>query len=91
MHYFILRDITINTSASPTTKSVNEYLNILNSNSIISIIKFFTRVTESFSSIPIVVYYDLTQGSATLGTRVDFFMAHQVILHSPNFLPAAAF
>ena len=47
MYYFILGDINIDTSASPTTKSVNEYLNML-LNSVASII-VFTRVTE-FSS-----------------------------------------
>ena len=50
MYYFILGDININTSASPTAKSVNEYLNMLNSNSVASIINVFTRVTESSST-----------------------------------------
>ena len=50
MYYFILGDINTNISASPTTKSVNEYLNILNSNSVASIVNVFTRVTESSST-----------------------------------------
>ena len=67
-------DIKINTSASPTNKSVNEYLIIINSNSVALVISVFTRVTESSSTTldyiltnenryqltPIVVDYDLT-------------------------------
>ena len=74
MHYFILGDININTSASSTTRFVNEMLKMLNSNSAASIINVFTRVTKSSFFIldhfltnenchpptPAVVDYDLT-------------------------------
>ena len=49
MYYFVLGDININISTSPT-KSVNEYLNMFNSNFVASIINVFIRVTEISST-----------------------------------------
>ena len=74
VYYFILGDININTTASPSSREATDYLNMLNSNSVASIINIPTRVTKTTSSTldliltnenrytlaPLVVDYDIT-------------------------------
>ena len=75
VYYFILGDININTTASPSSHEATDYLNMLNSNSVASIINIPTRVTKTTSSTldhiltnenrytlaPLVVDYDITE------------------------------
>ena len=49
-YYFILVDININTTISPISREATEYLNMLNSNYVASIIHIPTRVTNATSS-----------------------------------------
>ena len=74
VYYFILGDININTNASPSSREATDYLSMLNSNSVASIINIPTRVTKTTSSAldhiltnenrytlaPLVVDYDIT-------------------------------
>ena len=74
IYYFILGDININTTISPISREATEYLNMLNSNSVVSIIHIPTRVTNTTSStldhvltnenryslVPLVFDYDIT-------------------------------
>ena len=50
VYYFILGDININTTASPTSREATEYLTMLNSNSVASIINIPSWVTKTTSS-----------------------------------------
>ena len=74
VYYFILGNINSNTNASPSSREATDYLNMLNSNSVASIINIPTRVTKTTSSTlehiltnenrytlaPLVVDYDVT-------------------------------
>ena len=60
LYYFILGDINIDISASSNSKSANDYLNMLNSNSVALIINVPTRVTDSSSTT---LYHILTTGN----------------------------
>ena len=74
IYYFILGDININTTISPISREATDYLNMLNSNSVASIIHIPTRVTNTTSStldhiltnenryslLPLVFDYDIT-------------------------------
>ena len=74
VHYFILGDININTVASSSSREATDYLHMLNSNSVASIINIPTRITKTTSSTldhiltnenrytlaPLVVDYDIT-------------------------------